>query len=151
QSFAFRQPLSFDEEFVESRMRTISPVRRKRELEITGQLQSTGFAGGIPQSHAADFGVVFRGDRNFRDRLARPTPPPKLCFVRRETPSVTALGRSPRFMGVAPSCSACQVPYITKWARRVAGCIGAPARHVQVQPTQVAAAGVGHGNGAGSI
>jgi hypothetical protein len=44
QSFAFRQPLSFDEEFVESRMRTISPVRRKRELEITGQLQSTGFA-----------------------------------------------------------------------------------------------------------
>src|SRR5437870_13440743 len=54
-------------------------------------------------------------------------------------------------MGVAPSRSAYQIPDITKRARYVAGRIGAPADHVQVQPTQVAAAGIGHRNGAGSI
>ena len=54
-------------------------------------------------------------------------------------------------MGVAPSRSAYQIPDITKRARHVAGRIGAPAGHVQVQPTQVAAAGIGHRNGARSI
>src|SRR4029077_7545621 len=42
--FATRQPLSFDEELVESGMCAIRPMRRKGELEVTGQLQSTGFA-----------------------------------------------------------------------------------------------------------
>src|SRR5262249_19665999 len=100
-----RQPLSFDEELVKSRVRAIRPMRRKGELEVTGQLQSTRFARSIHQSHAPDFCVVFRGDDNFGDRLARPTPAPEFRFVRRETPSVTALRRSDRLMGIAPSSS----------------------------------------------
>src|SRR2546429_5322699 len=111
-------------------MRAVRPMRRKSELEITGQLQSTRFARGIHQSHASDLRVVFRGDDNFRDRLARPTPSPKLCFVRREAPGVTALGRSHRLMGVAPSRSAFQIPDITKRAGHVAGRVGPPARYV---------------------
>src|SRR5207249_6138684 len=138
-SFAIRQPFSFDEELVESGMGAIRSMRRKSELEVTGQLQSTGFARRIHQRHSSDFRVVFRGDDNFRDRLARPTPPPKLRLVWSETPGVTALGRSHRLMGVAPSRSAFQIPDITKRARHIAGRIGAPTRYVQVQPTQVAA------------
>ena len=36
QRCAMRQPFGFDEELVESGMRAISPVRRERELEVTG-------------------------------------------------------------------------------------------------------------------
>src|SRR5205814_2678769 len=112
QSFAMRQPFGFDEELIESRMRAVGPVRRQRELQVTGQLQPARFARSIHQSHAADFRVVFRGNDNFRNGLAQSAPPPKLRFVRRETPYVTALGRSHRLMGVAPNRSAFQVPDI---------------------------------------
>src|SRR5207244_8731713 len=98
-------------------MCAICPMRRKGELEVTGQLQSTGFARGIHQRQSSDFRVIFGGDDNFGDRLARPAPPPKLRLIRGETPSVTALGRSHRLMGVAPSRSAFQIPDVKNWAR----------------------------------
>ncbi|KAG0506021.1 MAG: hypothetical protein Udaeo_06110 [Candidatus Udaeobacter sp.] len=148
---AIRQPLSFDEQLVESGMRAVRSMRRKSELDVTGQLQLTRFARRIHQSHSSDFRVVFGGDDNFCDRLARSTPPPKLRFVRRETPGVTALRRSHRLMCVAPSRSTFQIADVAKQPRHVASRIGAPARHVQVQPAQVAAAGVGHRSGAGSV
>src|SRR5262249_7358761 len=151
QGFATRQPLSFDEQLVESWMRAIRSMRRKSELDETGQLQSTRFARRIHQSHSSGFRVVFSRDNNFCDRLARPTPPPKLRFVRRETPGVTALRKSHRLMCIAPSRSTFQIPDIAKQSRHVASRIGAPARHVQIQPAQVAAAGVGHRNRAGSV
>jgi hypothetical protein len=44
QRFAMRQPFGFDEKLVESRVRAIGPVRRERELQITGQFQPTQFA-----------------------------------------------------------------------------------------------------------
>src|SRR5207248_8045482 len=103
------------------------------------------------QSHAADFRVVFRGNGNFRDSLARSTPPPELRFVRRETPYVTTLGRSHRLMGVAPDHSAFQIPDITNRARHVAGRIGFPARHVQFQPALAAASVVRHAAVAGYV
>ena len=149
--FAIRQPLSFDEQLVESGMRAIRSMRRKSELDVTGQLQSTPFARRIHQSHSSDFRVVFGRDDNFCDRLARPTPPPKLRFVRRETPGITALRRSHRLMCVAPSRSTFQIPDVAKQPEHIASRIGAPACHVQVQPAQVAAAGVGHRDGAGSV
>src|SRR5689334_18552565 len=77
---AFWQPLSFDEQLIESGMREIRSMRRKSELDVTGQFQPTGFARRIHQSHPPDFRVVFSGDDNFCNRLARPTPPPKLRF-----------------------------------------------------------------------
>src|SRR5438094_4940388 len=121
-------------------MCAVGPVRRQRELEVTGQLQPARFARSIHQSHAADFPVVFRGDDNFRDGLAWSTPPPELRFVRRETPYVTALRRSHRLMGVAPDNSAFQIPDITNRARHIAGRIGYPAPHDQIQPAYLAAA-----------
>ena len=39
QGLATRQPLSFDEELVESWMCAICPMRRKSELQVAGQLQ----------------------------------------------------------------------------------------------------------------
>ena len=39
---AIRQPLSFDEQLVESGMRAIRSMRRKSEFDVTGQLQSNG-------------------------------------------------------------------------------------------------------------
>ena len=92
QGFATRQPLSFDEELVESGMCAICTMRRKSQFQITRQLQLACFARCVHQSHAPDFGIVFRGDNNFRDRLARSTSSPKLCLVRGEIPGVTALG-----------------------------------------------------------
>jgi hypothetical protein len=35
---AIRQPLSFDEQLVESGMRAIRSMRRKREFDVTGHL-----------------------------------------------------------------------------------------------------------------
>src|ERR1041385_2810699 len=131
-SFAFRQPLSFDEQLVESGMRAIGSMRRKSELDVTRHLQVTGFARRIHQSHSPDLRVVFGRYDNFCDRLARPTPPSKLRFVRRETPRIPALWKSHRLMCVAPSRSTLQIPDVAKQPRHVASRIGAPARHVQV-------------------
>src|SRR4029079_17202096 len=113
-SFAIRQPLSFDEQLVESGMRTIRSMRRQSELDITRQLQLTGFARRIHQSHSSDFRVVFGRDDNFCDRLARSTPSPKLRFVRRKTPGVTAFRKPHRLMCVAPSRSTFQIPDVAK-------------------------------------
>src|SRR5204862_3480370 len=107
------------------------------------QLQTAGYARGVDQSHAPNLGVVFCGDDNLRKSLARPASPPELRFVRRETPSVTALGTSHRLMGVAPDRAAFQLPDITDGARHIAGRVGTPARELQIQPAQVPAGGVG--------
>src|SRR5262245_2441093 len=127
---AIRQPLSFDEQLVEGGMGPIRSMWRKSELDVTGQLQSTGFARRIHQSHPSDFSIVFGGDDNFCDSIARPAPPAKLRFVRRKAPGVTALGSSHRLMSVAPNRSAFQIPDIAKRARHLASRIGAPAGHV---------------------
>src|SRR6478672_2884165 len=123
-------------------MSAISPMWCKSELQITRELQLTGFARRIHQSHSSDFCVVFGRDDNFCNRLARSTPSPKLRFVRRETPGVTALRKSHRLMCVAPGRSTFQIPDVAKQPRHIASRVGTPACHVQVQPAEVAAARV---------
>src|SRR5262245_21128419 len=126
EGFAMRKPFGFDEELAESGMRAIGSVRREGELEVSGHLQAARFPRGIDQSHAPDLGVVFCGNDNFRKRFARPAFPSELCFVRRETPSVTALRTSHRLMGVTPDRAVFQIPKITDRAWHIAGRVGAP-------------------------
>ena len=144
ESFAMRKPFGFDEKLAESGMRTIYPVRRESELEVSGQFKTARFARDVDQGYAPDFGVVFCGDDNFRKSLARPASPPELRFVWCEAPGVSALGTSHRLMSVAPDCAAFQIPDITNRGRHIAGRVGVPARDVQVQPAQVTAAGIRH-------
>src|SRR6478735_6501292 len=132
-------------------MRSIRSMRRKSELHVTGYLKSTAFPRRIHKSYPSNFRVVFGRDDNICDRLARPTPSPKLRFVRRETPRVTTLGNSHRLMCVAPDGSTFQIPDVAKQPGYIASRIGAPARHVKVQPAQVTGAGVGNCDGAGSV
>ena|SRR5437867_11002595 len=145
------KPFGFDEELAESGMRAICPVRRESELEVGGQLQTARFARDVDQSYAPDFSVVFSGNDNFRKSLARPASSPELCFVRRETPAVTALGTSHRLMCVSPDRVTFRIADITNRTRRIARRVGVPARDVQIQPAQVAAAGIGHHDRTGSI
>src|SRR5260370_35670496 len=144
EGFATWKPFGFDEEFGESRMRAIGPVRRESEVEVSSHLQTARFARDVDQSHAPDFSVVFCGDNNFRKSLARPACPPELRFVWRETAGGSALGTSHRLMGVAPDCAAFQIPDITNRGRHIAGRGGGPAPDVHVQPAQVTAAGSGN-------
>ena len=151
EGLALWQPLGLDEEFVESGMRAIGPMRRERELEITGQFHLAGFARSVDQGEAPDFGIVFRGNDNFRHGFTRTAAPPELRFVRRETPGVAALRTSHRLMGIAPDRAALQITQVTDGARRIAGGVSAPAGHIQIEPAQIATAGVRHGHRAGPV
>jgi hypothetical protein len=151
EGLAMRKPFGFDEKLAESGMCAIGTVRREGELEISGQLQTARFARRVNQTYAPDFGVVFCGNNYFCKGLTRPTSPPEFCFVRREAPRVTTLGTSHRLMGVAPDRAAFQLPDVTNLTRHITGRVGAPARHVHVQPTQVAAARIRHHDGTGSV
>src|SRR5438552_1676595 len=127
------------------------PDAQRGKVQGKGQLKPTRLARGVNQSYTPDFGIVFCGDDDFCKSLARPASPPELRFIRRETPSVTTLGTSHRLMSVAPDRAAFQVPDITDGARHITGRVCAPARDVQIEPAQVAAAGIGQHDRAGSV
>ena len=129
------------EQLREGRMRRVVGRRRQHELGIGGELDVPGPIAGVGEGQAANLGVVFRRNDDFKHRGDRSVAPDELGLILAEPDIVAVRLDAARLIARGPNLAAPDIAQKDIGAPIVAGGVFAPARNSQIAPPAVAGAG----------
>ena len=129
------------EQFGKGQVRRVGCRRSQRELGVGGELDVPDPVARIRYGQAANFGVVFRRNHDFKHRRDRSIAPRELGSVLAEPDIVAVRFDAARLVARGPHVAAADIAQKDVGAPVVAGGVFAPARDRQITPSTVAGAG----------
>ena len=144
QRITLGQRRRLDEQVRERRVREVGLRRRQHDFRVAGEIEAARLAAVVGDRDPPQLDVVLGRDDDLGARLQASVDPAEHRPVEREGDFELVGVASDRLMGGRPDRTGLQIANEAEVAPFVGGDVLPPARHRQVLPAAVAAAGIGH-------